>query len=224
MISSFVYSCPIALPSENNRIMESSPHFKIVMTGNSGVGKTALVERISEDVFADAHVPTVGAQFIAIELSVNGNQCTLELWDTAGQEVFRSLVGFYAREAKGAFVLFDLTDKASFLDLTRWLEFVHENAPQAKIIVFGNKSDLAESREVSPEDVDAFITSKGLTYFEGSAKTAQNVKDAFEKMAEMVFEKTDRKADKSVNIKEGDGNKKKKGCCGGGGSSKKSSD
>lgn len=204
--------------------MESSPHFKIVMTGNSGVGKTALVGMISDNVFADSHVPTVGAQFIAIEMNVNGNQCTLELWDTAGQEVFRALVGFYAREAKGAFVLFDLTDKASFLDLTKWLDFVHENAPQAKIVVFGNKNDLAEQREVSQEDVDAFITSKGLTYFEGSAKTSQNVRQAFEKMAEMVFEKTDRKAEKSVNLNDdGDRKRKKGGCCGGGGSGGKKS-
>lgn len=203
--------------------MESSPHFKIVMTGNSGVGKTALVGMISDNVFADSHVPTVGAQFIAIEMNVNGNQCTLELWDTAGQEVFRALVGFYAREAKGAFVLFDLTDKASFLDLTKWLDFVHENAPQAKIVVFGNKNDLAEQREVSQEDVDAFITSKGLTYFEGSAKTSQNVRQAFEKMAEMVFEKTDRKAEKSVNLNDdGDRKRKKGGCCGGGSGGKKS--
>ena len=198
---------------------------RVIIVGDSGVGKTSIVSRMCENKFPDAPKPTVASNFKDIEISSGTRVLVLNIWDTAGQEVFRSLVGFYAREAKGAFVLFDLTDKASFLDLTRWLEFVHENAPQAKIIVFGNKSDLAESRDVSPEDVDAFITSKGLTYFEGSAKTAQNVKDAFEKMAEMVFEKTDRKADKSVNIKEGDGGKKKRGCCGGGGgSSKKSSD
>lgn len=192
--------------------MDNSPHFKVVMTGNSGVGKTALVERISDDVFADANVPTVGAQFIAIEMNVNGKQCTLELWDTAGQEVFRALVSFYAREAKGAFVLFDLTDKASFLDLSRWLDFVRDNAPQAKIIVFGNKDDLEEKRDVSKEDIEAFIQTKGLIYFEGSAKTSHNVKEAFEKMAELVFESSGNKAESVVDIKKQSGGHGR-GCC-----------
>lgn len=196
-----------------NMNVNEAPHFKIVMIGNSGVGKTALVERISDDVFADAHVPTVGAQFIAIEMNVNGNNCTLELWDTAGQEVFRSLVGFYAREAKGAFILFDLTDKASFQDLTKWMEFIQESAPGAKIIVFGNKNDLTEQRAVVREEIDAFINKNELVYFEGSAKTSEGVKDAFEKMSEMVFERSETRAEKTVVKLQKDDKKKKKGCC-----------
>ena len=197
--------------------MDETPHFKIVMTGNSGVGKTALVERISDDVFADSHVPTVGAQFVAIEQNIKGKQCTLELWDTAGQEVFRSLVGFYAREAQGAFVLFDLTEKTSFLDVTKWLDFVHESAPNAQVIIFGNKNDLTESREVSAEDIEQFMKEKGLIYFEGSAKTAEGVKDAFEKMGELVVEKGSETGTGTgtVPLKQND-KKKKKGnkiCC-----------
>jgi hypothetical protein len=81
--------------------MMEDPHYKVVMLGDSGVGKTALVNRISEGVFTDSHVPTVGSQFIALPLDLGGKKLTLELWDTAGQEVYRSLVGFYTREAIG---------------------------------------------------------------------------------------------------------------------------
>lgn len=193
---------------------QSTPHFKIVMLGNSGVGKTALVERISDDIFADAHVPTVGAQFIAIDLTVNQNQCTLELWDTAGQEVFRSLVGFYTREAKGAFLLFDLTDPTSFNDLPQWMDFVKENSPGAKVILFGNKKDLTEKRMVQQEDITAFAEKHDLVYYEGSAKTSENVRDAFERMGELVYENSNQTNKNTVQIEPTqETGKKKKGCC-----------
>jgi small GTP-binding protein len=161
------------------------PHFKVVLLGNSGVGKTALVERVSEDIFQASHVPTVGAQFISIELQLGGNPCVLELWDTAGQEVFRSLVGFYARDAKGAFILFDVSAPKSFEDLPKWIEFVSENAPGAKVIIFGNKTDL-EDRRVTKQDGVQFATKENLLYYEGSAKTGETVSEAFDRMTELV--------------------------------------
>jgi small GTP-binding protein len=157
-----------------------------VLLGNSGVGKTALVERATEDIFQKSHIPTVGAQFISLEVQIGEATSILELWDTAGQEVFRSLVGFYARDAKGAFILYDVALRASFDDLPRWLEFTRAHSPDAQIILFGNKIDLADIREVSHEDGDAFARAHGLCFMEGSAKTAENVRDAFEKMTEIV--------------------------------------
>lgn len=195
--------------------MSEAPRYKIVMLGQSGVGKTALVSRVSDDIFAECHVPTVGAQFIALSMTLRDKSCTLELWDTAGQEVFRSLVGFYAREARGAFILFDLTDSMTFSALPQWVEFLRENAPLARVIVFGNKSDLKEQRMVSAEEVNDYMTKNELMYFEGSAKTAENVRDSFEKMVEAVMEADDQQnatQNQRIGIDNG-GKKQKKGCC-----------
>lgn len=187
------------------------PHYKIVMLGRSGVGKTAMVERVADDIFVDSHVPTVGAQFVANERNIDGNTVMLELWDTAGQEVFKSLVGFYAREARGAFILFDVTDVASFEDVPKWLEFVRENSPQARVILFGNKTDLHDSRKVSSDDIRAFASQQNLGHFEGSAKSGEKVADAFDRMAELVFSLDGAKDGGPATVKAKDG--KKGGCC-----------
>ncbi|OHT08391.1 Ras-related protein Rab-15 [Tritrichomonas foetus] len=167
---------------------DKSLHYKIVMVGNSGVGKTALVEKLSGNNFSDTHIPTVGAQFTSKETIINEHKVSLELWDTAGQEVFRSLVGLYTREANGAFLLFDITSKLSYDDIPKWLDFLKENAPTAKIVIFGNKSDISEQREVSETEIQKFVEENQFIYFEGSAKTGLNVNDAFERMAEIVLE------------------------------------
>ena len=162
------------------------PHFKVVMVGNSGVGKTSFVQRIVDKNFEDNQIPTVGAQYASIETIVNGKKLIIDLWDTAGQEVFRSLVGFYTREATGAFILFDITLKQSFTDVEKWIDFIHQNAKGAKIVIFANKMDLIDERDVSEEEIQKFINENNLDYIDGSAKTGQNIDDAFSKMAQLV--------------------------------------
>lgn len=192
--------------------MAQSPnHFKIVMLGNSGVGKTALVERVTNDIFVDAHVPTVGAQYVSLNIEINNQPITLEFWDTAGQEVFRSLVGFYARDAKGIFILFDLTDDQSFFDLKQWIEFSNDQAPDAKIIVFGNKNDLTDLRKVPSDKLQEFADKNNVVFFEGSAKTGQAVQDAVEKMAEMVI--TANKTTQAAISIDKPAPSNEKGCC-----------
>ena len=191
--------------------MGEDPHYKIIMLGNSGVGKTALVQRMAEDTFNDSHVPTVGAQFVALSLEVNNKKMTLELWDTAGQEVYRSLVGFYTREAKGAFLVFDVTDSESFEKLGEWIKFAQDQAPGVKIILFGNKIDLDGNRKVESSSIREFADQKGIEVIEGSAKTGQNCREAFEKMGELMSE-TEGNAAPQVEI-EKEAKKGKKGCC-----------
>jgi small GTP-binding protein len=191
--------------------MGDAPHYKVVLLGNSGVGKTALVERVSEDIFQSSHVPTVGAQFISLELMIGAEKCILELWDTAGQEVFRSLVGFYARDAKGAFLLFDVAEHRSFDDLPKWMTFIHENAPDARVLLFGNKIDLTDTREITRTVAQDFADKKGIVYFEGSAKTGENVRDAFDRMTELLSATSGASAAQGVQLKPE--KKKRKGCC-----------
>jgi small GTP-binding protein len=185
-------------------------HHKVVLLGDSGVGKTALVERVTEDIFQNSHVPTVGAQFVSLELGTAERKCILELWDTAGQEVFRSLVGFYARDAEGAFILFDVTNRQSFESLAGWLDFIRENSPQAILVVFANKIDLAEERTVPREESESFASEKQIVFFEGSAKTGENVRDAFEKVVELVSAMSEADKPPAVQLESG---KKRKGKC-----------
>jgi small GTP-binding protein len=192
--------------------MIEDPHYKVVMLGDSGVGKTALVNRISEGVFTDSHVPTVGSQFIALPLDLGGRKLTLELWDTAGQEVYRSLVGFYTREAKGAFLCFDVTSEQSYQGLPEWIKFVNEQAAGVKVIIFANKIDLESQRVVSPETIRDFARSQGIELVEGSAKLGQNTTDAFEKMGELMLS-TSSNAGQAVVIEADDSKKKQKGNC-----------
>jgi small GTP-binding protein len=191
--------------------MAEDQHYKVVMLGDSGVGKIALVNRISEDVFTDSPVPTVGSQFIALPLNIKKRKMTLELWDTASQEVYRSLVGSYTREAKGAFLVFDVTSEATFESLPTWLKFLTEQAPGAKVIIFANKCDLEDQRVVSSERLRQFGASQKVDVIEGSAKLGQNTTDAFEKMGEMMLS-TEANVAPAVTIKE-EPKKKKKRCC-----------
>jgi small GTP-binding protein len=194
--------------------MGDDPHYKVVMLGDSGVGKTALVNRISEGAFSESHVPTVGSQFIALPLEVGQRKMTLELWDTAGQEVYRSLVGFYTREAKGAFLVFDVTNDQTFQGLPEWIKFVNEQAPGVKIIIFANKVDLEDQRVIASDKIQDFARMNSVELVEGSAKLGQNTTDAFEKMGELMLSSSSSAA-APVTIR-GDDLKKekgKKGCC-----------
>jgi small GTP-binding protein len=136
---------------------------------------------------------------------------TLELWDAAGQEVCRSLVGFYTREAKGAFLVFDVTQESTFEGLAEWIKFVNEQAPGVKIIAFANKTDLEEQRVVSSDRIRQFGASQKIEVVEGSAKIGQNTTDAFEKMGELVAG-SESNVEAGVAMKPPD-KRKKKGCC-----------
>lgn len=184
------------------------------MIGDSGVGKTALVNQISEGIFTDAHVPTVGSQFITLPLEIDGKNIVMELWDTAGQEVYRSLVGFYTREAKGAFLLFDVTSEESFSSLPDWLSFVNDATPGVQIILFANKTDLP-NRIVKSEDILRFAKENGIDVIEGSAKTGENAREAFDMMGEKILqtEGRPRQDDVPVKLEQETNDKKKKKCC-----------
>jgi small GTP-binding protein len=181
------------------------------MLGDSGVGKTALVERISEDIFQDCHVPTVGAQFTSLQLAVGEQTILIELWDTAGQEVFRSLVGFYARDALGMILMFDLTHEATFEGLSQWVEFARSSSPQAIVVLFANKLDLVDQRKVTKEDAESFAEKNQLIYFEGSAKTGETIRDAFERLAEDLSQKLGVAPPAPQELSESKDKKKK--CC-----------
>ena len=165
-----------------------SGNFKFIVIGSSGVGKTAILKRLVDDVFTGESQSTIGVEFLATSVDVDGQAVKLQIWDTAGQERFRSIAKAYFRSAIGVILVFDLTDRKSFEDLVRWLEDVHSLCdPNAVVTLIGNKSDLEASRKISESEAKAFADLHQLNYLETSALGGDNVELAFQTTASTVL-------------------------------------
>jgi small GTP-binding protein len=186
---------------------------KVILLGDSGTGKTSIVQRMSRNVFSPEHNATIGGQFVSLILCVHGETVTLDIWDTAGQEVYRSLVSFYARDAQGAILVADPTDGAALLSLPKWISFARSYVPQVKILLFANKDDLANRRVVSLDELAQFARDNDCSFAHGSAKTGQGVTDVFERIAESIQSETqiEASAPEPQQLTEGGGSKE--GCC-----------
>jgi Ras-related protein Rab-2A len=153
-----------------------------------GVGKSCLLLQFTDKRFRTDHDLTIGVEFGARLVNISGKQIKLQIWDTAGQESFRSITRSYYRGATGALLVYDISRRDTFNHLTRWLDEARQHAnPKMVIMLIGNKSDL-EKREVSYEEGEKFAKENGLIFLETSAKTAQNVEEAFLKTAQKIYE------------------------------------
>jgi small GTP-binding protein len=170
--------------------------FKFIVIGSSGVGKTAILRRLVDNVFTGESQTTVGVEFMATTLEVDGASVKLQIWDTAGQERFRSIAKAYFRSALGVMLVFDLSTRQSFEDLTHWLGDIHSLCdPNAEVTLVGNKSDLEDVRSVSPTETEAFTTLHHLSYVETSALAGDNVQEAFRRTAAAIYRKALANAD-----------------------------
>ena len=152
---------------------------KTVVVGDSGVGKTSTLFRFVRDVFEEDQTPTLGVEFMSKIITREKRRIELQLWDTAGQELFRSVTRGYYRGSIGAFIVYDITNRLSFENVERWLQDLKNTAREDVVIVLiGNKSDLSSHREVSTEDASSFASERNLLFFETSAKTGENVERA----------------------------------------------
>ena len=154
---------------------------KTVIVGDSGVGKTCLLVRFIRDFFNDCTQPTLGVDFLSkIVDTSQGHRVELQLWDTAGQELFRSVTRGYYRGSAVAYLVFDLSSNASFINIERWLSDIKEVAPPKIVtVLIGNKSDLTDKVSVKDEDIQEFIKKHNMKYYVVSAKTGNNVEAAF---------------------------------------------
>lgn len=152
------------------------------------MGKSCLLLQFTDKRFRTDHDLTIGVEFGARLVTIGGKQIKLQIWDTAGQESFRSITRSYYRGATGALLVYDISRRDTFNHLTRWLDEARQHAnPKMVIMLIGNKSDL-EKREVSYEEGEKFAQENGLIFLETSAKTAQNVEEAFLKTAQKIFD------------------------------------
>lgn len=164
--------------------------FKYIIIGDTGVGKSCLLLQFTDKRFQPVHDLTIGVEFGARMINIDGKQIKLQIWDTAGQESFRSITRSYYRGAAGALLVYDITRRDTFNHLASWLEDARQHAnPSMTIMLIGNKSDLSHKREVSTEEGERFAKEHGLVFLETSAKTAHNVEEAFINTARKIHEK-----------------------------------
>jgi len=156
--------------------------------GDSSVGKSCLLLQFTDKRFKQSHDLTIGVEFGARTIPIDQQAVKLQIWDTAGQESFRSITRSYYRGSIGALLVYDVTKRATFENLQKWLEEMRENAySKMTIILVGNKVDLESEREVSTEEGTQFAKKNNLLFFETSAKTSLNVEKAFYQTTEIIL-------------------------------------
>jgi len=158
--------------------------FKLLLIGDSGVGKSCLLLRFADDTYTDSYISTIGVDFKIRTIELDGKTIKLQIWDTAGQERFRTITSSYYRGAHGIIVVYDITDQESFNNVKQWLQEIERYACDnvSKLLV-GNKCDLTAKRAVAHDTAKAYADQLGIPFLETSAKSATNVEQAFLTMA-----------------------------------------
>lgn len=166
------------------------PKISMVVIGDTGVGKSCLLLQFVDRRFSSVHDLTIGVDFGSRIIEIGGEKVKLQIWDTAGQESFRSIARSYYRDASGALLVFDVTRRETFGHLSRWLEEARQFAsPNICITLVGNKADVTSKRVIQRAEAQAFAEENGLEYIEASAKTSDGVDEAFIGTAERIWDK-----------------------------------
>ncbi|CAE6480766.1 unnamed protein product [Rhizoctonia solani] len=157
---------------------------KIVLLGDQSVGKTSLITRFMYDTFDNTYQATIGIDFLSKTMYLDDRTVRLQLWDTAGQERFRSLIPSYIRDSSVAIVVYDITNRASFMSTSKWIDDVRsERGTDVIIVLVGNKADLSDKRQVTMEEATQRANELNIMFMETSAKAGHNVKTLFKKIA-----------------------------------------
>lgn len=202
--------------------------FKVVLIGDSGVGKSNLLSRFTRNEFCLESKSTIGVEFATRSIQVDGKTIKAQIWDTAGQERYRAITSAYYRGAVGALLVYDITKQVTFENVERWLKELRDHADANIVIMLvGNKSDLRHLRSVSTEDAQSFCDKEKLVFIETSALESTNVEKAFQQILTEIYRIVSRKVidadDKGTKLNQGtsivvdnpqdDGGKKKSSCC-----------
>uniref|UniRef100_A0A0E0LFN0 Uncharacterized protein n=1 Tax=Oryza punctata TaxID=4537 RepID=A0A0E0LFN0_ORYPU len=154
--------------------------FKVVVIGDSAVGKTQLLGRFTKDEFFIDSKSTIGIEFQTRTVEIAGKRVKAQIWDTAGQERYRAVTSAYYRGALGAMLVYDVTSRRSFHHAARWLHDLRAHADNSIVVMLiGNKADLSHARAVAADEAAAFAEDQGLFFSEASALSGDNVEDAF---------------------------------------------
>jgi Ras-related protein Rab-5C len=198
-------------------MMVEAREMKLVLVGNTSVGKTCIAKMATTGAFVDDSAPTLGASYVSKLVRVDSTDVRLQIWDTAGQERYRGMTPMYFRGAHVAIVAYAVTDQESFEGVDTWVASLRENAaPEILLFLVGNKCDLEEERVVTTDAGQQKATELSATFYEVSAKTGDRVEDLFLDLAKVFLEKTKSKdqpkAPETLQLTRAAGQKKKP-CC-----------
>ena len=188
--------------------------FKLLIIGESGVGKTCLLLRFTDDSFTANHLTTIGIDFKIKIINLENKLIKLQIWDTAGQERFRTITKTYYKGAHGIILTYDVTDQNSFKNIRNWIKQIEANAQtNVRKVLVGNKCDKPD-RVVSEEEGKKLADDFGMHFFETSAKTNQNVSEVFTFLTKEILKNNEKTGTPSgEKLKKDDGKNTKKGCC-----------
>ncbi|GAA5865400.1 hypothetical protein JCM5296_005480 [Sporobolomyces johnsonii] len=162
--------------------------FKVVLIGDSGVGKSNLLSRFTRNEFNLESKSTIGVEFATRSISVEGKTVKAQIWDTAGQERYRAITSAYYRGAVGALLVYDIAKHATYVNVLRWLKELRDHADSNIVIMLvGNKSDLRHLRAVPTDEAKLFSQENGLSFIETSALDASNVENAFQTILTEIY-------------------------------------
>eukprot|EP00630_Chrysocystis_fragilis_P003728 CAMPEP_0197388546 /NCGR_PEP_ID=MMETSP1165-20131217/1137_1 /TAXON_ID=284809 /ORGANISM="Chrysocystis fragilis, Strain CCMP3189" /LENGTH=203 /DNA_ID=CAMNT_0042913893 /DNA_START=203 /DNA_END=814 /DNA_ORIENTATION=- len=190
---------------------------KLLMIGDSAVGKTSLLLRYANDTFSSTFITTIGIDFKIKTIDLDGKRVKLQIWDTAGQEQFRTITRSYFRGAQGIVLVYDITDRGTFNSVRSWMSQINDHADaQVNRVLIGNKCDFESARQVSIEEGQRLAEEYGVNFFETSAKNDVNVTECFTTIAREAKARipTDAAANRTgqrLNPNQSSG--KKSGCC-----------
>ena len=172
--------------------------FKLIMVGDSGVGKSSLLLQFTNNTFIPVHDITIGVEFGTKNVFLDGKEIKLQVWDTAGQECFRSITRSYYRDSAGCVLVYDISRRDSFTHLKNWINDVKEMTNDTtNIILVGNKSDLLHKRAISYEEGKQFADDNNIQFIETSARDGTNIDETFINVAHMILKKIE---NKQINI------------------------
>ncbi|KAI8644002.1 ras family-domain-containing protein [Parasitella parasitica] len=161
--------------------------YKLVFLGEQSVGKTSLITRFMYDTFDSTYQATIGIDFLSKTMYLEDKTVRLQLWDTAGQERFRSLIPSYIRDSSVAVIVYDISNKDSFTQTSKWIDDVRaERGNEAIVVLVGNKTDLDDKRDVTTEEGEKKAKELKVMFIETSAKGGHNVKMLFRKIAQAL--------------------------------------
>jgi len=161
--------------------------FKLLIIGDSGVGKSSLLVRFADDCFSGNYITTIGVDFKIRTIEIHGERVKLQIWDTAGQERFRTITATYYRGTHGVVIVYNVCSGESFANVKRWLQEIDQNCEVVNRILVGNKNDDPSRKVVLTEDAQKYADSMGIQLFETSAKNNLNVEDMFRGITELVL-------------------------------------
>ena len=189
--------------------------FKIIIIGDPGVGKSCLTGRAVNDKFESEYSPTIGFEFLTYNVKIKDKIIKLQIWDTCGQEMYRSLITNFYRNTSLAMMVYSIDSRESFNHINTWLKEVKIHShPDVKIILIGNKSDLEEERKVTYEEAKKFKEENKLLYFEEtSAKNGINSKEIFYESAKILFKEHLKYSSMAQNNNSNVNSKRNNNCC-----------